>query len=691
MLSRLYYEHSPLPVYDSEQGQKLARLLHDTYSDWRDRSQELRTKIWPACDRAFLGLRKLPKAPGFHWIDKGDLGETDLWDAVRMIVEGMLLSLMPRDMSWLSVVPYEAEEQGISNTIRDYLIAKHRVGGTRDNFGKHLTQTFVRGTGAIHWRWEQIAGYRRKGIAEKLLAEIQPQADMAREQLGELFNLDPGDIDPVDLLPPDLLSAIDQQDREPFLQFDGPVVRALDMQDVFLDPNSNSAQDVDVPMCVMQYMTLEQLHGSVDENNQPVYGNLEELTAKSMDEIYGSLEGRGNSAKYLGVGGTEMHNRGTKYVPVLVFHRQLQVMEKDKWVDTYFYVAMNQSGGPRLIRAHENPSNTGRRSVFIDTFHDHYSGCAYGVSGIEKSLPAYNQKCVLAALTLNAQVASVFPAYNIVADMIVDERKPVIAPGQFNFVTYKPQLGPNFIAPVPVPSSGALLGMQAQQFLGQKILGQTGAVGGALGLDPSRNIEQSKTATQIDTESSSSSIGRDNLLEKISVGSLEPICQAIYEAAYQYASEDIIRFVTETGGEAVMQSLNKSQLSGKRQIIVTGYHGLQQKNKEIQDLTKALQVIGQGNGMQYLGAGGPLLLREIMLRLLGRFGLKDLDKYRQPDIELMAQTPGGQQVLQEVSMQSVQQVLQLLEVPPEVANNVVQMFARPPQQQQGQGGMAQAA
>ena len=128
MLSRIKHRHDPFPVFDSEEGKELAKCLYETYVDWRDASADLRTKVWPACDRAFLSIRTLPRAPGFHWVDKGDLGETDVWDAVRMIMEGLLLSLMPRDESWLSPVAYETEKQSAQNLVRDYLITKHREG-----------------------------------------------------------------------------------------------------------------------------------------------------------------------------------------------------------------------------------------------------------------------------------------------------------------------------------------------------------------------------------------------------------------------------------------------------------------------------------------------------------------------------------------------------------------------------------
>lgn len=684
MLINLEYDHAPIPATDSDDGQNLADHLYRIYQNWRDESSELRGKLWPAYDRAFLAIRTLPKAPGFHWIDRSDQGETDLWDVVRLIVEGTLLSLMPRDMSWVSVVPFEAESQTVSNLIRDYLMSKHKACGTRQHYYRHLTQMLVRGTSAIHWSWMKSHGMRRLGIAEQLVASLTPQLDEARGQLGELLNIDGSTISPMDLIDPGMIDAIDQADRQPFLQYDGPLIRCLDMQDVYLDPTCNSSQDTDIPMAYMLFKPLHELYAARDAKGQPFYTNLEGLEERTLSEIRNEF-GSQDTAKYLGISYGAGQNTGSKFIPVLVFHRGVQTFEDKTWLDTYFYVAIGPGGKPRLICAQENPLDSGRRAVYIDTYHDHYNNTAYGISAIDKSLPAWNHKCVVSALTLNAQVGCVYPAMNVISGLMVDEKNPTNAPGSYNLISYKPQIGPNFMAPVPTPNAGTMLGMQAQQFLGQKILGQTGALGGALGNDPSRNIEQSKTATQIDAEGSSTSIGRDNQLEKITLSSLEPMCQAIMEAAYQFSTEDVIHFVVDAGGQAVMQTLQKMELGKKRQLVVTGYHGLQQKNKEIENITKALQAIGQGNGMQYLGAGGPLLLRELMLKLLGRFGVIDTDKYKLPDIELIQQTPGGQQFIAGIQQETAMQVLQIVGIPPEQGAQIIQILAQQ-QQQQPQAG-----
>lgn len=686
MLSRVQYRHDPFPVYESEEGKKLAYCLHEQWQYWRDASAELRTKVWPAADKAFLSIRTLPKAPGFNWVDKGDLGCTDVWDAVRLIVESILLSLMPRDESWLSPVAFETETQAAQNIVRDYLLTKHREGGTRSAYGIHLTQLIVRGVSAVTWSWQQVYGYQAVDRMEQMLSTVQPQVNDALDQIGELLGQDPATLDPVSLMPPELMAALGQPaDRTPYLAFDGPIVRCLDMQDVFLDPASNTARDFDIPMCVLQYFTPEELTNATDQDGQPLYSNLKDLQTQTLEQIWGGTPNRAQTAQYLGIHPAGLsHKGGGKYIPVLVFHRQLQVCDSNQWVDSYFYVA--DLATPRLIRAHTNPAAYGRRCTYIDTFQDHYSNKAYGISPVEKVLPAWHTKNLIGALGTNAAVASVFPAMNVIAGLMIDERKPTASPGGFNYISFKPQVGPNFMAPVPTPNSGALLSMQQQQFHGQQILGGLGATGGSLGLDPSRNIEQSKTATQIDTESSSQSIGRDNLLEKVTITSLEPLCQAVYEAAFQYAEGDLIKFVADLGGEPALKEISKLDLKKPRRIVVTGYHGLQSKNQQIRNIKESLQALTQGNGLQFLGASGPLIIRDLLLRLLGHFGIRDLDKYKLPDLELIQQTPGGQQFIAGLVEQTAMQVMQVIGLSEEQAAQVMQVLA----QGQQQGGQPQA-
>lgn len=691
MLNRVQYQQSPFPDFDSEEGKKLAIYFNDTYRMWRDASSELRTKVWPACDRAFLCKRTLPKNKGMHWVDRGDIGESDLWDATRMLAETFLLNLMPRDESWVQMIPYNSDNQSLYDRFRDYLLYKLRECDFRGSYGKHITQALVRGTSAIRREWMQIERAMSQGGAAQAMfandpSQFMPGGMTAEDMMGELNEYDPESF------------ASQNSPVQPMLDkafesvFNGPAVTCMDMQDVFLDPSCKSQGNGDVPMAIMVYKTIEELHGAIDENGAPVYSNLDKLQTYSLDQIWSDQTNRSDTSKLMGINpaGTSMGRKG-QYVPVLVFHRQVERFEGQQWVDSYFYLATSPSGSnSRLIRSHINESDKGHRSVFIDCYHDHYSGSAYGVSAIEKSLPDWHKKNVASALTLQAQVACVFPAMNVIAGMAQDDGKVSNAPGSYNFIAYKPQIGPNFMAPVPTPNSGAVLGIQTQQYLGQKILGQMGANGSALSLDPSRNITQNKTATQVNTESTSSSVGRDNLLEKFSIHSLEPLVQAMVDDASQFAKEELTDFVYQSDGKYSVGRISQMLLEARKKVIVTGYHGYQNKLAEIDNCNKALQAITQGNALQYLGAPGPLLLREVIFKLLSRFGIKDLERFKVTDGELILSTPEGQQAVMETSQAAMQQAMEMTGVPPEAAQMILQAVAQivqmQTQQAQGEGG-----
>lgn len=690
MLERVQYYQSPFPDFKSEEGLALARHLQGQWEAWRDASSELRNIIWPAVDRAFMCKRSLPRNKGMQWTDKGDIGESDLRDAVITLAESFLLNLMPRDESWVQMIPYKAEDQPVNDRFRDYLLFKCRQDNFRGTYGRHITQTAVRGTSAIRRTWLEVQRAMSQGGPAQALFNNNPGFMVPGVTGDDMMEF----LDTANFEDPNAMaSPLGQMvDRAFETIYSGPSVTCMDMQDVFLEPNCKSVGNGDVPMCFLTYKTLDELHGAVDENNQPLYSNLEELIEQPLDKIWNDSAHRRETSKMMGLNPGTSHNKAAKYVPVMIFHRQLERFQGEKWVDSYFYVAnCTGTGKAQIIRAHINESNKGHRSVYIDTYHDHYAESAYGTSAIEKSLPDWHKKNVFSALTLESGLREVYPTMNVVAGLLADDAKVTNIPGGYNFLSYKPQIGPNFMAPVPSSGRGSVIGIQSMQFLGQKILGQVGAQGSSLSVDPSRNITQNKTATQINTESTGASIGQDNFLEKMSIHSLEPIVQAMADDAAQYAREELTEFVLEADGEFSVEYLTDQILRVPRKAIVTGYHGYQNKLAEIDNCNKAFIALTQGNALEYLGATGPLLLREITFKLLSRFGIKDLDRFKVSDGELILSLPEGQSAVQELSQQVLQQAFQATGLPPEATQTLMQvitqliqgMAQQPGQQQQG--------
>lgn len=630
MFSNLEYNHSPIPDFKSKLGEEVARSLYNEWQYWRESRQELENEVWRACDDAYMCFRTLPSNEGMAFADTSDLGETDIWDSVNWLSSSISLALMPRDEAYLQPIPLNPESQDTQNKIRDFVASLARRADLRGQYSKHLKQVFIRGTGAIALDWKRVYRARRLSMGEA----IQAQTMAADEGIA---------LDTKTL----------RRQRVKELVYNGPIIRPLDMYDVYLDPMCDLSIDSDIPMAVMTYKSLDELRSATNDDGTPVYSNLDGLEEWTYTDLATFSPNRFRSVQTLGINPFSSQ-RGTqaRFVPVLVFHRQHFKHDNNEWVDTFWHVALtHDEAGFRLISANENPSDNGNRTVFFDSYQD-WLGCAYGIGAVEKSLSSWNKKNVMAGLGLNAMLLSVFPPMTVVTDVLLDDRKIDVAPGGFNPIKFKPSIGTNFVAPIAVAPGGAEMALQAQQFYGQQILGQMGAYG-AIMQDPTKTVTRAKTATQINTESTSGAVGRDDLLEQITIRTLEPLVQAMYEAALQYNTEDIVQFDSATSG-GTPSTLTPEELTAvKRKIVVTGWHGLQNKAQEVQELKEALEVMVQGNGIAFI-PNGPALMQEILYKLLSRLGIQNLERFKASPVEMALQNP------------QVQQALATLGVPPEM-------------------------
>lgn len=672
MFEQYDYDHSDIPALNSDVMKRLARALYDEFKYYKESRADLENQIWPACDEAYMCIRSLPENEGMDWVMKDwDLGETDIWDGVNFLADSLSLALMPRDESWLEVVSSNGEDQAALNDIRDYLAALHRKSGTRREYSKHLKQVLIRGTGGITWTWKKKHSLKRLGPAGTL-------RKMAKDITQAPTVADAGILDEKDV------HKVLKTAREKSLKYDGPVIRPIDMYDLFLDPNADLQNDDDVATIVRLFISVDDLKAARDSDGIEKYENLDGLEPHTIAEIHGMDSYRYNSIQALGINPIVTNQSSTAFVPVLVFNKMVRRFEDHMWVDCNFYLAISKNKDDfRLIRVEENPANSGAKSLFIDTYHDWISGSAYGIGAVEKSLSAFNQKCVVAALTIQAQMASVFPAYSIIAGMLLNEARLKLAPGSLNTINMKPSIGTNFIAPLPVPQQGQQLGMQAMQFLSQQITGQMGAYGSLL-TDPTKTVVHGKTATQINTETTSGGVIRDNFLEKVSTNTLEPLCQAIYDAARQWAEDGTIYFEKLGGGSSSMGQLDKVALDAERRILFTGMHGLQNKAKEIEETREVLDIISRTPPGVLPNLGG--LMQESVFRLLGILGVKNLEQYRIPAPQLALQDPATQQMLQsavnQAGMQGIQQGAQMaqqMNMPPMQSPQVPQQAMGAPQ------------
>lgn len=631
MFERLRFIQTNHPPVTSDYWKAPAQELYNQFKYYEEASLDLRTNIWPACARAYFCRRTLPDNEGMDWANGSDLGETDIWDSVNYAGDALSLALFPRDQSYLELLSQYEEDQGLLNDIRDLLMMYHRQADTRGQYARHIKQMLIYGTSAIRWTWRTIEDHKQF-----------PPAETLRRLLEEGVELDPYE---------DITKTYKKY-KFPVKTFNGPVIQPVDMYDLFLDPAADLSNEHKASIIQRLYLTPEELEAAEDENGEKRYDNIKGIEPMSLEQIYGQEAERLELVNELGLNPVASGNSGKKLIPVYVFHQPVRKFDSDsaKFVDTYFYLALSNSTDQfRIIRVEDNPNaqlggqRTGSRGLYIDSYVDWLSG-AYGIGAVEKSLSAYEQKNVVAALSLNAQLASVFPAYTVIGGVLQDDNKLKMAPGSINVINYKPAIGTNFIAPVPAPIGTVQLGMQSEQWYGQKIVGQFQAYG-AMAQDPTKSIKTAKTATEINTQSSTGSVMRDNLLEKITTRSVEPLFQDVYEAARLWVDE-INTFEKSADGDGRLGTVNKMDLDKDRRVICTGFHGQMNKAKEIEELQNALQIMTTGNALEQLPTLRPVL-QDLVFKLLGRLGVKNLEQYKQDPMTLIMNDPNIQAMIEQ--------------------------------------------
>ncbi|MBX9570900.1 MAG: hypothetical protein K2X77_18545 [Candidatus Obscuribacterales bacterium] len=656
--TEIEYVQTPTPSLSSEPMHKMAEDLREEFDYWKEARQDLESQVWPACDDAFHCVKELPEAEGMDWADNSDRGETDVRDGVISLAESITLALIPRDETAFQVVSTKALDQGRMNDGRDLLAAAARRIDFRGTYEKHVQQTLVRGTSALWFTWEKTKVLRTYSESETL---------------AKLLELDP------EMPIPDSKTLRSIRFKEPGLN--RPNIKVIDMTNLVLDPNSDLTDDSDLPMAIVTFKTVEELKNAKDPYGEPLYDQevLKDIEPMNLGEIRDLASLRFSALELTGLNPEAgKANHRVKLVPVIVFHRQVRSFEDMCWVDCYFYLALSRTDAKqRIIRIQQNPNPNGGRCIFIDTYKDWIAGTPYGTGIVEHSLQAYMQKNVMSALTLNAKLATVFPAVNVIGGLLQEDRRIKLGPGSVNIVA-RSQFGTNIIAPIPTPQGGVQIGMQDQQWQGQKILAQMGAYGSIL-QDPTKSVTQAKTATQINTETTSGSVTRDNLLERMTIRTLEPLLNTMFQAMQEnFRAEDMVFEKMESAGPGLGQADAEAFKDPSQRIIVTGFHGMMNKSREIEELREALTTMTQGTLLEQMPQLMPVVI-DTTLKLLGRLGIKNLEKYKQDPAEILLSTPVGQKALQDAFQAGVNQVLAQMQGDPNAQPSLV------PQDEQGPG------
>lgn len=647
---QLEYVHSDIPkTSDSWVQDVMGKQLWDEFYAFDMNTRDLRDKIWPGCDRAYLCYGDLPKAEAMKWVDQGKKRETDIKDGIDFMTDSIMGGVLPRDDSAFTLLSPDPDDQAELNGARDLIASLCRKADMRANIKVGLKQAFIRGTTAWRVGWQAEYRMRRFGRIETILKLKQMGRDMGFKNVGALDKI-----------------------RFPELITNAPIIVPIDMYHMFLDPFADIEEKRGIAYVYRMFKTVEDLEAAVDEDGNHLYDQeaLKEIAPWTIEEIYQLEPKRRELIETLGVSPIPAGSSDARYIPVLLFHKPVRTFKDDQgnketFVDTYFYLALSRvNNGYKVIRIQENPSDFGHKCIYAQTLSDWVSGTAYGKGIVEDALSAWNQKNVLSALTLNAQVASVFPTYNIIGDVLFQEREFKVGNGGVNIIKWKPSIGLNFMAPIPAPAQGAQMGMQDQQWAGQKILGALGAYG-AVAQDPTKSIKTAKTATQINTESTSGSVSRDDLIERIAVHTVEPIIQNIYDQARQQLTDQMISFEVVDGANAQAGQISRSALDKDRRVVITGYHGLLNKQQEIEQMKEILGVLTTGNAAEVL-ANYPLLLQEVLYRLLGRLGVKNLERFKKDPMELLLENPMVRQQIMQMGQIAYQQGVQDAHRPPQI-------------------------
>lgn len=612
------------PAIESDFWNKPVLELVDQLNYFDDASADLRHNIWPECMKAYLCRRDLPEFESMELLDNSPYGETDIWEGINFLTDAIVTAQMPRDQSYLEMISYQDEDQALLNDVRDLMMSIHRNADTRSQMAKHYKQTLIYGTSALWYRWQKIIRLVKKGQAETLeiLRKENPTVDL--EILAK--------------------AAIKAKIKD--VRFNGPVISPIDMYDFWIDPACDMSRQHDYPIIARYYMTVDELKAARDENGQPKYFNLDKLEPQHLGQIFNGQEERMQLMTELGISPLASTRANVALVPIYCFHAPVRKFDSQpgyNFVDCFFYVAKSATKeGWRLIRVEDSPYPNGSRGIYVDTYID-LPGGGYGIGAVEKSINAWQYKNVMAAIGLQAQALCVAPSYSLITDSLV-EGKAKLGPGGITQV--KPGKGAHeFIAPIPAPVDKMRAGQDAEQWYGQKILSQMQAYG-AINNDPTKTYKDDKTATQVNVETTTGSVVRDNFLEKTTLRSLEPLMQDVYDCAREYlGAEQIINFERVADGRASMGQLSNKDLDVPRKVQATGYHGLINKANELKEMREALQVLTTGNALQYAPQLTPVV-QELILKIVGRLGaVKDIDRYKQDPIQMILQDPNIQQKL----------------------------------------------
>jgi hypothetical protein len=656
-VSRFIFQQSKIPAFNSAFGKKLAKTLWDLRLYFGDHRKE-RERWVKECDAAYLCHRYVPDTGGIELIEDGEFGESDIHDAANIISIRLALALMPRNEPWLTVSSRDGEAEKITQGLTDLQMFLHRKARTRRQVQRAIKGGVIRGSIYMHYDWDDK--YRLRRLTD---AENAPEIEKFLTSSG--------------LSKKDAKAFTRGRHKE--LIFSGPVVTPIDFYDVWIQPRVDLLNER--PATILQrFRQLSALKAEIDENDKPLYKNLDDVEPWDLEELENNTDlagGRGGSDR-LGSAPLRHYRSNVKLVPVYIFHLPYFELDGYEFWDTYFHVALSSKNSkPHLIRVEENPNDLGLNHLLIDHYIDFHTNEPYGISGVQYQLSKYHQKNFMQLLTVTAAAHSIFPPSLYMQNAFRDEDDLTFYAGGTIPVQENP-LGLEVVKQLPMPDRGAQFGEQTLRFWAEEIRAGTG-VDGLSTNNAARNLSSRKTATEVNSDNTAGSFFLDNQAENLQDLLTELVTGVFQLTQYRLKPSDenpnIVEYEKYLGDKVIQDTLQLADVQAKRSVQVRGITGQLNKEQETNNLLNMFQIAGQIPDPR-MNAVKMYLAQ----KLANKLNVPLPPEMMMSPVELVATNP-------EVQMAALQNALQN----PQVQAVAAQMMGGGQPQQQGEpaGGIAQ--
>lgn len=654
-----YYEIEESEIPKSLNSAKVidwATELGKDFEYYQKARHRLDTEIIPECDKAFMAIKPEYTIGAIKQVDNSALGDATLRTVVKGYRNQVIGQFNSPGESWLACSSMEDEDddEDLLDKIKEMNIRLNYEAKTMDTLAIATDQLLVRGMTAVGVMWEKRRVIR--SIPEPLAETIGDVAESMQE-MGQ--PLDAGEFSqeaPEEGAEPIPLTKESAKKIKVWKDFFAqPVVYPIDIYRLYWDPRIEMSQGTDMPYVYVAFKTMADLKHAKDPNTgKPLYDQkaLKEAREMTYQDYYADFPQACEATKLMGID-PDIEEAG-KFVPVYLFYKLEREFEDGSYfVDKFFYVIRtNSDSGWRIIRIQDNPSEYGDKPFYFTTC-DQWLNAPVGVGIVEKSLPPWKHKNLIADMGLLQKCLSVLPPMWYFQGVIKDDKQPKLTVGGMQAIMFRPGIGKDWIGHYPVNPGGALLSDQEEQALGQKIIDQTGITTvGIKGSPQNRTGKKERTATEVRQEATEGIIGLAYIVEKLSQNIVQPVAQTIYNGARQNFQEGY-KFVTRIPtGEIKTVHLDAMDIDKDRRIEVVGKRAMDSKAHIMENLNKVLEILLNKNAAAILGPSFALIANDVLIKIIMRLGLEMKPEYKQTPQEIMAGNPQAQLEMLQAALQT---------------------------------------